>query len=181
MRKHNGMRPQDIVILLKIIALGNKPWQNKDLAQSLFISSSEISEGLNRNEMAGLIDHKKKRVNREPLMEFLEHGLHYVFPQYPGSMVNGMPTAHCHPFMKQYFTSELQYVWADAINGEERGLSIEPLYQGQVKAAHQDAQLYKFLALIDVIRVGRVREIDIAINELKKDILYEPSPEHNTH
>ena len=181
MRKHNGMRPQDIVILLKIIALGNQSWQNKDLAQSLFISSSEISEALNRNEMSGLIDHKKKRVNRQPLMEFLEHGLHYVFPQHPGSMVNGMPTAHCHPYMKQYFDADLQYVWADSINGEERGLSIEPLYPGQVKAARLDAQLYKFLALIDVIRVGRVREIDIAKNELKKDILYELSSEYNTH
>src|SRR5450755_4630092 len=115
MRKHNGMRPQDIVTLLKIIALGSKAWQNKDLSQSLFISSSEISEALNRNEMAGLIDYKKKRVNRQPLMEFLEHGLHYVFPQHPGSMVNGIPTAHSHPFMKQFFSSDLQYVWADSI------------------------------------------------------------------
>lgn len=177
MRKHNGMRPQDIVILLKIIALDNKPWQNKDLARSLYISGSEISEALHRNELAGLIDYKKKRVNRQSLMEFLEHGLHYVFPQYPGTMVTGMPTAHCHPFMQQYFNAELQYVWPDSEWGEVRGLTIEPLYSGQVKAAREDAELYKMLALLDVIRVGRLREVHIAIEELHKIIRYEPQAE----
>jgi hypothetical protein len=37
-RKHNGMRPQDLVVLLKIIILKNKDLQLKDLANSLYIS-----------------------------------------------------------------------------------------------------------------------------------------------
>jgi hypothetical protein len=37
MKAHNGMRPHDIVVLLKIIALGELPWKNKDLAASLYI------------------------------------------------------------------------------------------------------------------------------------------------
>jgi len=69
MRKHNGMRPQDIVILLEIIALGKQDWQNKDLAQSLFINGSEISEALNRNQLAGLMDQKRK-VNRKGYLNF---------------------------------------------------------------------------------------------------------------
>lgn len=173
MRKHNGMRPQDIVILLKIIALGDKQWQNKDLAQSLHISSSEVSEALNRNLLAGLIDFNKKRVHRQDLLEFLEFGLHYVFPQSPGAMVNGIPTAHSHPFMKASFASEIMYVWPD-FTSEYRGLAIEPLYPNQIMAVKEDNDLYKLLALIDVIRVGRTREINIAITELKKIILYEP-------
>ena len=73
MRQHNGMRPQDIVILLKIIAKGDNPWQNKDLAAELYISPSEISESLNRSAMAGLIDaDQRKKVYRQSLMEFLE-------------------------------------------------------------------------------------------------------------
>ena len=67
-----GMRPQDIVILLKIIVLAEKDWLNKDLAQSLFISGSEIGESLARSEVAGLIDFTKKRVNRQGLFEFLQ-------------------------------------------------------------------------------------------------------------
>ena len=44
MRKHNGMRPQDIVVLLKIAAKKNAPWMMKDLAAELKISPSEVSE-----------------------------------------------------------------------------------------------------------------------------------------
>lgn len=174
MRKHNGMRPQDVVVLLKIIALGKKEWQNKDLAQSLYISGSEISEALNRNQLAGLIDFNKKKVNRQSLFEFLEHGLHYVFPQFPGAMANGIATAHGHPFMKELFNSDLIYVWPD-FSGEVRGLTIDPLYPNQIKAVKDDLRLYKLLALVDVIRVGRTREFEMAIAELRKIILNEPS------
>ena len=85
-------------------------------------------------------------------------------------MVNGLPTAHSHPFMQKQFKTDLAYVWADA-RGKQRGLSIEPLYKEVVKAAQQDELLYKILGMIDVIRVGRVREITLAIKELKTIIL----------
>ena len=118
--------------------------------------------------MAGLIEHeKKKKVYRQSLMGFLEHGLPYVFPALPGSMVNGLYTAHSHPFMQARFQSELNYVWPDP-RGEVRGLSSTPLYKKQVNAAKLDATLYLMLALIDVIRVGRIREIKVAIDELKR-------------
>lgn len=165
------MRPQDVVILLKIIAKESQPWQNKDLAAELYISPAEISESLHRSGIAGLIEHdKKKKVYRQSLMEFLEHGLHYVFPALPGSMAIGAYTAHSHPFMQMHFKSESNYVWPDP-TGDVQGLSIEPLYKNQVSAAKLDSTLYLMLALIDVIRVGRVREIKIAIDELRKLIL----------
>lgn len=165
------MRPQDVVVLLKIIAKADQVWQNKDLASELFISPAEISESLNRSGIAGLIERdKKKKVYRQSLLEFLEHGLHYVFPAFPGAMMNGVYTAHSHPFMQKHFQSELNYVWPDP-RGEFRGLSIEPLYKNQVSAANKDSTLYLMLALIDVIRVGRVRETKIAVEELKRLIL----------
>jgi predicted transcriptional regulator len=63
MKVHKGMRPHDIPILLKIIALGNKPWMNKDLAASLLISASEISDSLSRSVYAGLIGADRRSVN----------------------------------------------------------------------------------------------------------------------
>ncbi len=170
MRTHNGMRPQDIVILIKIVAIGNQAWQNKDLAQELFISPGEISDSLNRSVMVGLIDKEKKKVYRNSLFEFIEHGLHYVFPALPGTMVNGLYTAHSHPIMQQQFSSELNYVWPDP-RGEVRGLSIEPLYKHQVKASRADDKLYFMLALIDVVRIGKVREMKVALGKLKENIL----------
>lgn len=175
------MRPQDIAVLLKIITIANQDWQNKDLSVDLWLSASEISESLNRSRIAGLIDGKKKKVSRQSLMEFLEHGLRFVFPAEPGSLTRGIPTAHSHPFMSNQFPSKEPYVWPDA-QGKIRGVTIEPLYKGASKAIRTDDNLYKLLALVDVLRVGKVRERKIAIEELKKTILCEPSKEHHeTH
>jgi hypothetical protein len=169
MRKHNGMRPQDIVILLKIISFGGNNWQGKDLASSLFLSGSEISESLHRSHLAGLIDFHKQRVARQKLFDFLRFGLAVVFPQQPGRIVNGIATAHSHPFMKSYFISEVAYVWPD-LRGKDRGQEIEPLYPKQVEAAKLDDNLYLMLSLLDVLRVGRVREINIAVEKLSEII-----------
>ena len=174
MRKHNGMRPQDIVILLKITTFPEKTeWKVMDLVSSLYLSQSEISESLNRSSVAGLIDVRKKKVIRLSLMEFLEYGIHYVFPQHPGAIVRGTPTAHSHPDMKKKIISSEDYVWADA-DGKARGQAIEPLSKSVVKAVKQDEKLYKLLALVDVIRVGKTRELKIALAELKKMIMHEP-------
>ncbi|MBV4359065.1 hypothetical protein [Pinibacter aurantiacus] len=170
MKAHNGMRPQDIVVLLKIIALQNSEWQYRDLSATLSISVSEISESLNRSSIAGLIDPGKRKVYKQSFMEFIQYGLHYVFPQVPGSMLTGVGTAHSHPLFKRHFKSEYNYVWPSD-DGNMRGLAIEPLHKGVPDAAQKDALLYELLASVDVIRVGKSREIKFAIDILQKNIL----------
>jgi hypothetical protein len=170
MKSHNGMRPQDVIILLKILTIPDPGWQYRDLASQLFISVSEISESLHRSHVAGLIDESKRKIHRQSLMEFIRFGLHYVFPEVPGTMVTGIPTAHSYPFYSQKFISDMSYVWPDH-DGNIRGLSIQPLHKSVVKAVRQDELLYKLLASIDIIRVGRTRELKVAIEELQKTIL----------
>ncbi len=167
------MRPQDIVILLKIVSLGNRPWQQRDLATGLDISVSEISVSLNRSHIAGLIDGAKKNAHRQALFEFLQYGLRYVFPEVPGSIVIGVPTAHSHPYFRDKFVSKENYVWPDE-NGEIRGQSIEPLHPGVPGAVVKDQVLYKLLASVDILRVGRKREIEAAKELLKRIILPDP-------
>lgn len=171
MKTHNGMRPQDIVILLKILVINEPEWQYRDLSASLFLSISEISDSLNRSYMAGLIDESRRHVFPVSLMEFIEHGLHYVFPQIPGTMVTGIPTAHSHTFYNAHFSGGLDYVWQDETNGSKRGLIIKPLYKGVIKAIQRDDILYFLLASLDILRVGRIREIKMALEELHKIIL----------
>jgi hypothetical protein len=146
------MRPQDIVVLLKILTMSELNWQYRDLASTLYLSISEISESLNRSQIAGLIDDSRRRVFRNSLMEFIQHGLHYVFPQQPGTVVTGIPPAHSHEYFNVMFVSEFNYVWPDE-NGWSRGLSITPLYKGLTKAVTIDDELYLLLAAIDIIRV----------------------------
>ncbi|RFS19051.1 hypothetical protein DVR12_25480 [Chitinophaga silvatica] len=165
------MRPQDLVILLKIITKGENPWQLKDLSNSLYISNSEVSESLERSLYANLIDFDKKNVNRGNFLDFLLFGMKYVFPAKAGILTRGEPTAHSHPFMKEYISSDYAYVWASS-TGSVIGQEIEPFYPNQIKAIKEDQELYKLLALLDVIRVGRLREISIAEMYLKKSLAY---------
>lgn len=170
MKSHNGMRPQDIVVLLKIISSRHPDWQYRDLSSQLVISISEISESLGRSHIAGLIDENRRRVNRQGLMEFIEHGLHYVFPQVPGTMVTGVPTAHSQAFFKARFDAELEYVWPFP-EGGLRGLSITPLSKGVPVAVSTDEILHEMLAAVDIVRVGRMRELKAALELLKGYIL----------
>lgn len=167
MRRHNGMRPQDIAILLKIVMLGKNEWQYQDLARSLCISGAEVNASLNRSKLAGLIDYNRKRVNKQALYEFLEHGIQYVFPIHPGGLSKGIPTAHSHPVFKDQIFSESVFVWPD-INGTEIGQTIEPLFNTQVRAIKEDSALYEVLSLIEILRVGKTREKNIALQQLKK-------------
>jgi len=168
MKIHKGMRPQDIVILLKIISLSNKEWRYSDIASSISISQSEISEALNRCLIAKLIDNKKRNVHINSLFEFLVYGLKYVFPAVPGAIVKGIATAHSAPPLKEYFGQvKDNYVWTYA-RGKQRGQAIDPLYKTLPGVVEQDKLFYELLAITDTLRIGKAREIKIAVDELKK-------------
>lgn len=166
MRKHNGMRPQDIVVLLKIIALGDKKWRMKDLATQLKISPSEISEAMDRNKQAGLVNASKKKIFKNALYDFLVHGIKYVFPTHPGRMVIGIPTAHSAKPLSEVVISKNAYVW-QYDKGSIKGQLIEPLYKTVPSIVNQDAKMYELLSLVDAIRVGKAREINLAREQLK--------------
>ena len=167
MKKHSGMRPQDVVILLKIAAKGEAPWLMKDLSDELGISASEISESLNRSAIAGLLTQDKKRLMRAALLDFLTHGLRYVYPQQPGALVRGLATAHAAAPLNQEISSQQIYVWPYS-QGLVRGEAIEPLHPKVPEACLKDAIFYEYMALCEVLRVGRVREKNLAVEALKK-------------
>lgn len=166
----NNLKPQDIVILLKIIALGEKPWFHHTIAQELGISQSEVSQSLNRTKYAGLLDEARKNVNKIAFTEFLIHGVAYAFPQQPGALVRGVLTAHAAEPLNNIIKANEKYVWPYA-KGLDRGQAVEPLYNTVVEASTKDRDLYELLTLVDAIRVGRVREKEIAKKELEKRIL----------
>ncbi|MTI30706.1 hypothetical protein E1171_07780 [Cytophagales bacterium RKSG123] len=169
MKEHKGMRPQDIVILLKIAIYQGRPWLMKDIAYDLYISASEVSESINRSMMAGFIASDKKRLMKQALLEFLQHGIKYVFPQRPGAVARGVATAYSATPLVEQLQSEEPIVWSYA-EGNIRGQTIEPLYPSVPKACLKDPKLYEVLALVEALRIGRIREQILAIEELKKRI-----------
>ncbi|MDC8000278.1 hypothetical protein POV26_04475 [Aequorivita todarodis] len=166
MKRHSGMRPHDILILLKILAKGKEQWYMKDLANELYISQSEVSESLNRSVMAGLIASNKKRLLTSAIQEFIFYGIKYVYPQKPGAMVRGVPTAHSAMPLAKNIQSNQKYVWPYS-QGDQRGFAVEPLHPNVPKACLEDEKLYELLALLDAIRLGNVREQKMAMDELK--------------
>lgn len=164
------MSPLDVVVLLKIISIGNQPWNQKPLAEELRMSQSVISKSIARSKYAGLLDPNGKKVRKLALIDFLQFGIAYVFPQHPGALVRGIPTAHSASPLNQTIQSTEHYVWPSG-KGKLRGQSIIPLYPSVVDAVQNDEKLHELLALVDALRVGRAREREIAIKELKQRIL----------
>lgn len=170
MKKHNGMRPHDVIVLLKIAAKANSVWLMKDLGEELGISFSEISEAINRNRLAGLIAEDKSTLMREALIEFLVHGLKYVFPQRPGSLVRGLKTAFAAPPLSELIDTTEVVVWSWP-DGPDRGFMIEPLHPNVPKACLRDESFYALAALAETFRIGKVREVQMA-EEILMERLY---------
>ncbi|WP_291403210.1 hypothetical protein [Daejeonella sp.] len=167
MKEHKGMRPQDIVVLLKLIIDSEQDLRIKNLSSKLFISSSEISESLNRSAIAKLIDPLNRTVNKEAFLLFLEHGFPYVFPAKLGSLTKGHFTAHSESSLYLSFSSEEKLVWPD-LQGKEKGSSIQPLYPNITKAILTDRLLYKLLALCDIIRIGNTADKSKAVWQIRE-------------
>ncbi len=107
---------------------------------------------------------------RLALMEFLQYGFTYVFPQKPGAVVRGLATAHSIEPLKSKIISEEIYVWPYP-KGKIKGHGITPIFPSAIEASIKDEKLHQILALTDVLRIGRAREKEMAIAELKKIIL----------
>ncbi|GAB4518946.1 MAG: hypothetical protein Tsb004_29770 [Allomuricauda sp.] len=168
-RNFQQMKPQDVVVLAKLIALNDLDYTQMALAEMLYMSQSEISSSISRSTYAGLLMNKGKEVNRKLFFDFIKYGLAVVFPQHPGAIVRGTLTAHSAPPLDMEIVSEEKYVWPYA-KGQSRGQSIIPLYPTVPKAAVLDNNLYELLALMDAVRVGRAREKNIALELLEQRI-----------
>ncbi len=162
------MKPQDIVVLLKLVGLKGG-WSYRQLAQELFMSIGEVHNALNRAARAQLFDTSENRPRIQALEEFLIHGLKYAFPAERGSITRGTPTAFAASPLNQIISSPDDVnmpVWPDP-DGSARGYKLEPLFSSVPKAVKKDKALYELLALVDAIRDGRARERNLAVEHLR--------------
>ena len=171
-----NLKPQDILFLLKLVALEKKPWSFNKIAVELGMSPSEVHAAAKRVLAARLALKEGKNIwpNVRALEDFLFHGIQYVFVPERGGLDRGMPTAYAAPPMNALFVDdgEPPPIWPDP-EGKVRGESFSPLYKSAPVAAKNDPELYELLALVDAVRGGRARERDIAKKELKKRLYAE--------
>ncbi|HEV2791728.1 MAG TPA: hypothetical protein VGV69_10555 [Solirubrobacterales bacterium] len=169
------VKSQDILVLLKLA--GHPPsWTFDSIGHELCLSASTVHRSLQRAAEAGLYDPKRRETVANALLEFLAHGLKYVFPPVWGGEARGRPTAWgAPPLSDELLSSGNPPVWADA-GGEARGIHLEPLHPSVPDAARKDRVLWELLSLVDAIRIGNARERALAVKKLEER-LYAPLPE----
>jgi hypothetical protein len=166
-----ALKPQDLLVLLKLVTLGRVRWSYSGLATDLGMSPSEVHAAVKRVVAARLAIPRGDMVTPaiSALKEFLAHGVQYAFVPERGALTRGMPTAHAAlPLRNELAPStELPPVWPDP-EGEVRGLAFAPLYKAAPTAARKDPKLYELLALVDAVRGGGARERTVAVRLLEK-------------
>lgn len=162
------LKPQDVLILMKLVALGESEWSYSSLGLELSMSPSEVHSGLKRAGTARLFDEQRRKPVKKALEEFLIHGVKYAFPPFRGGLTRGIPTSFAGPPLRNLIISsnQLPPVWPDP-DGETQGYEFSPLYKSAPRAAVKDYRLYELLVLVDAIRDSRAREREIAVNEIR--------------
>ncbi len=154
------LKGQDIVILMKLADRSLRRISYANLGAALRMSPSETHAGVGRLEKVGLVNANSRLIKTAAAIEFLKHGLKYVFPlEREGGLCRGIPTAHAAPCMKGVFSEdgEPPPVWPHT-DGRIRGIGVTPLHRGVPAAVLSDKRLYESLAVIDLLRGGRARE-----------------------
>jgi len=167
-----SLKPQDLVVLLKLVIAPSEPMTYAGIGQALFISASEAHASLARARAAQLVTFEESGrvvIARGSFRELLLHGARFVFPAVTGALLRGVPTAHASPALRDLVTQsdEPPPVWPYA-KGPARGIAVYPLYPTVPQATENDPKLYQALALFDALRIGRSREREIASSELSK-------------
>ena len=163
-----SLKPQDVVVLLKLVESGPSRPTYLQLASDLYMSPSEVHGSIRRLRGSRLIHGPElgDRPNVKALEEFLVHGVKYAFPPDRGSITRGVPTASAAPPLNGRITREEPFpVWPYE-DGPARGYAFSPLHKSVPRAAMKDSKLYELLALLDAIRDGRARERELAQREL---------------
>lgn len=165
------MRAKDIVVLLGLLARGDRSFNVSAFSSELAMSRPEVHQSLKRCQISRLFDPLTQRPRRAALEEFIIHGVSYVFPATPGAVCQGVATAHSAPPLSEHIVAspEDKYVWAFK-DGKDRGRSIVPLFSTVPQVAIEWSALHELLALVDALRVGRVREREFAKKELSDRI-----------
>lgn len=170
------LKPQDCVVLIKLLANPGIHWSQRQLATALCISLAEVNGGIRRLGEADLLRKDKQGrlfPNIHAAEEFLVSSIKFFFPGKLGEFTRGVPTAIAAPIFhnKIALGSDPCPVWPDPL-GEQKGVALQPIHPSVPKAIreHPDKSFYELLVLIDAIRSGRARERNLAAALLKEKI-----------
>jgi len=167
---------KDVLVILGFAFLRRMDrWTFLTLADVLGLSPSQVHGSVGRLVLSGLLTGKglNGKVNREALAEFLIYGARYMLPPVFGGRVRGVLTGAssglfgCSLVLDKNESDCL--VWPHA-TGNSRGTGLVPICPSAPKAALRDEDLYRALAHLDGLRVGRARERDFAAQFFRREL-----------
>jgi len=169
------LKPQDLLVLLKVAAHPPQRWTYAALGEALAMSASEAHASVKRAVASGLAVasvHGGWSPVRPNLLEFILHGVRYVWPASTGPVKRGVPTAFgAEPMASQLTVAPGEApVWAHP-TGSAKGPTLTPLYRTAPQAALADPALHRLLALLDALRVGRARERGLAAKLMEFELM----------
>jgi DNA-binding Lrp family transcriptional regulator len=166
-----ALRPQDVVVALKLVAMRGQWLPYAELGKQLKLSQFEAHAAVRRLLAAKLITDIEGEIRpiNATLKLFIYYGAPYAFPPVRGEMTIGFPTAYGMSPLKEkvLFADENPPVWPSP-EGTTRGMTLLPLYEKAPLAALEDRALYEMLALFDALRIGAAREREMAIAFLEE-------------
>ena len=135
------------------------------------VGSSEAHRALARAARVGLYLPDRRQVSPPHLIEFLLHGLQYLFPAQRTAPTRGVPTGWAAPVLdgEIVFADGDVPVWPHP-EGTVRGVGLLPLHPNVPTVAPSQPDFYALLALTDAVREGRSRERRLAADELDRRI-----------
>lgn len=168
-----SLRPHDVCVALQLVV---KPeFTYRELARDVGLSLGETHNSVKRLETSRLLAPDVHRPNVTALLGFLVYGVPYVFPGELGAETQGVPTAHSGPALAGRLSGGTPIVWPSA-DGEVRGLALAPLCGAAPAMASSNPTLYRWMTLVDALRVGRARDRRLAHEILEEELGHRAPP-----
>lgn len=162
------LKPVDLTVLAWLIV--EPGGTQNQVAGALGIAQSNVHRALLQLRASHLISPDQSPCTR-PIRNLLVHGVRHVYPAELGAPARGVPTAHSAPMLKGMVSADGPLVWPCDL-GEAMGTSILPLHPGIPYVALQNSRFHELMALIEILRAGRVREVRHAEQRLDALLLH---------
>ena len=166
----HSLTSADLLVALKLAPSSESSPSVRELGAALGLSKSAVANAQRRLRDLGLLKEAKEggsRVNKLALRDCLEHAVRWIAPATVGDFELGLPTAHTADVLSSKLTGDADPVVMPLLHGPMRGRAITPLHRLAPQAAARDPKLHRLLALVDVFRVGRARDRQVAAIELR--------------
>lgn len=163
------LKPYDLVVLLKVASWpAGETFTYEQVSAGTGVSTTDVFRSLKRSATSNLYLPSAKQVATPQLLEFVVHGVKYVFPATVGRVARGIPTGIGSPSgIAQPFFDPTIWVWPSE-EGGVRGLSVAPLHPKTPRVAPSDSTFYALLCLVDALRAGDARQRAFASQEIER-------------